>query len=458
MFELEFAVIDIETSGGKPKDSRIIEIAIVIHDGQNIIEEYQTLVNPEKKIDWYVSKLTGISNKDVEKAPKFFEVAKTIHKLITDRVFVAHNIGFDYPIVRNEFKSLGLDLRLPHMCTIQTSRVLIPGLESYGLKNLSQHLEISLTNHHRAMDDTMATVEILKHLYSLDKNQLSTFIKNDVNPTVLNPNLDLNAFDDIPNKTGIYFFYNQKDELIYIGKSIHIKKRIEQHLKNDKTDKAIRMRSEIARIKYKLTGSELLSLLMESELIKKEQPIYNKAQRANQFNYGLYSYLDGKGYLNLTVKKNNSTEKPIQTFTTSTSAKSHLEGWVKSHQLCQKLGGLYTSNSGCFNYSINECDGACIGKETAEQYNSKVNTLIEELNFNHRSFIILDKGKIKTESSFVVIENGDYIGYGFAPGFILKKNVRNFKKYLKKQESNRDFKSIINLQLTKNEKLEIIEL
>ncbi len=454
---MEFAIIDIETSGGKPKDSKIIEIAIVIHNGTEIIDQFQTLINPEKKIDWYVSKLTGISNQDVEKAPKFYEVAKQIHELINKRVFVAHNIGFDYPIVRNEFKSLGLDIRLPHLCTIQTARILIPGLDSYGLKNLSAYLDISLTSHHRAMADTMATAEIFEHLFQKDKNGLNTFIKHDINPKILNPKLNLNDFDDIPNKTGVYFFYDDKGELIYIGKSIHIKKRIEQHLKNDKTEKAIKMRSEIAKIQYKLTGSELVSLLKESELIKLHQPKYNRAQRANQFNFGLYSFVDGRGYINLTIKKTNLTERPIHTFTTSSSAKSNLELWVDEFQLCHKLSGLYTSNSGCFNHSIEKCNGACVGKEEVEEYNARVNTLIDKLNFKRKSFLILDKGKVKSEASFVYIENGEYIGYGFAPGFILKKNYKNFHKYLKKQKSNRDFKSIINLQLSKNEKLELIE-
>jgi len=454
---LEFAIIDIETSGGKPKDSKIIEIAIVIHDGKTIKEKYQSLINPEKKIDWYVSKLTGISNQDVENAPKFYEVAKTVYQLIENRVFVAHNIGFDYPIVRNEFKSLGLDIRLPHLCTIQTSRILIPGLDSYGLKNLSAHLDVKLTEHHRAMADTMATVGIFEYLFEKDKHQLNTFVKHDINPKLLNHKLNLNAFDEIPNKTGVYFFYNEKDELIYIGKSIHIKKRIEQHLKNDKTEKAIKMRSEIAKIEYKLTGSELISLLKESELIKLHQPRYNRAQRANQFSFGLYSFKDGRGYINLLIKKNTLTEQPIHTFTTSSSAKSHLDNWVKNFNLCEKLSGLYTSNSSCFNYSIEKCDGACVGKEDVLNYNDKVNSLIDKLSFDRKSFLILDKGKMKSEASFVYIKKGEYMGYGFAPGFILKKNLKNFKKYLKQQKSNRDFKSIINLQLAKNDKLELIE-
>ncbi|MDX1349035.1 MAG: exonuclease domain-containing protein [Putridiphycobacter sp.] len=454
---MEYAIIDIETSGGTPKDSKVIEIAIIITDGTTVLDTYQTLVNPEKSIDWYVTKLTGITNKDVANAPKFYEVAKTIYQLIENRVFVAHNIGFDYPIVRNEFKSLGLDIRLPHLCTIQTARVLIPDVESYGLKNLSNHLDIKLDSHHRAMADTEATAEIFSKLYRIVDGKLDHFIKQDINPKLLHEKLDLATFDDIPNKTGVYFFYNDKGELIYIGKSIHIKKRVEQHLKNTKTDKAIQMRSEIAKIEYQLTGSELISLLKESELIKKYQPPYNRAQRNTNFSYGIYTYVDGKGYINLTIKKVNATEQPVHTFTSIAAAKSQLESWVETYDLCEKLVGLFSSTGACFKYTIKNCAGACAGKESAETYNKKVQQLIDKLTFSKKSFIITDKGKSKTEISFVYIEKGQYKGYGFAPGFVLKKNKMLFKKYLKIQTSNRDFKSIINMQLAKNTKLEVLE-
>ena len=454
---MEYAIVDIETSGGTPKESKVIEIAIIIHDGFKIIDSYETLVNPEKSIDWFVTKLTGISNKDVANSPKYFEVAKTIFKLLENRVFVAHNIGFDYPIIRNEFRSLGLDIRLPHLCTIQTSRVLIPGVDSYGLKNLSTHLNIELDSHHRAMADTKATAEIFSKLYAIADGNLENFTRHDINPKILHEKLDLAKFDDIPNKTGVYFFYNDKNELIYIGKSIHIKKRIEQHLKNCKTDKAIKMRSEIAKIDFQLTGSELISLLKESELIKEHQPNYNRSQRNTSFNFGMYSYIDGKGYLNLTVRKVTATEKPIHTFTSLASGKAQLERWVEDFGLCDKLVGLFSSTGACFKFTIKGCEGACTGKESVESYNEKVTLLIDKMTFNQKTFIITDKGKNRSEVSFVCIENGQYKGYGFAPGFVLKKNIKMFKKYLKPQTSNRDFKTIINMQLAKNTKLELIE-
>ncbi len=455
---LEFAVVDIETSGGKPKDSKIIEIAIIIHNGNEVIETFQTLINPEKKIDWFVTKLTGIRNKHVAQSPKFFEVAKKVYQLLENRIFVAHNVSFDYPIVRNEFKALGFDLRLPHLCTIQASKVLLPGVESYGLKNLTQHLNINLDTHHRAMDDTLATSKILEHIFKIDKNNLSSFIRHDINPKGLNQKLNINQYDDLPNKTGVYKFFNENNKLIYVGKSLHIKKRIAQHLKNTSTNKAVKMRQQIAKIEYIVTYSELIALLIESELIKKHQPIYNQSQKNTNFNYGLYAYTDQNDYTNLIVKKITKTGEPIYTFTSLKSAKEQLRKWKDEFNLCQKLCHLYVSPKACFDYGIKKCKGACCGKESAKDYNLKVNQLISQLLFNKKTFLILDKGKNNKEYAFVYIEKGQYKGYGFILKWKLKKAPLLFKKELKSAPHNKNFYSIINTQLTKNPKLEVLQL
>jgi DNA polymerase-3 subunit epsilon len=455
---LEFAILDIETSGGKPKESRIIEIAIIIHDGEKVIDTYETLVNPETKIDWFVQKLTGIKDKDVAESPKFHEVANKIHELLANRVFVAHNISFDYPIVRNEFKRLGLDIRLPHMCTIDSSRILIPGLESYGLKKLSQHLEIDLDNHHRAMDDTLATVRIFEHIYNLDENNLKTFIRDDVNPSDLHPNLDLNFFDDIPNKTGVYRFYNDTKDLIYVGKSTHLKKSVDQHLKNAQSKKAIEMKAKIARIEYDLSGSELIALLIESELIKEHQPKYNKSQKDINLNFGLYNYEDQNGYQNLVVKRVSLTENAIYTFKTQASGKKMLEIWKNEFRLCNRLCNLDDSKSECLNDSIKQCDGACKKEESSVLYNIKVAALTSKIKLDSKSYLILDKGKHKNDYGFVYIENGEYKGYGNMLKFLIHKDPLNFKKQLKQKENNHHFQSIINFQLKNNPKLEILDL
>lgn len=456
---MKFAIVDIETTGDKPVNFKVIEIAIILHDGQKELDRYHTLINPEERINPFISRLTGIHDADVHEAPKFYEVAKDIVEFTKDTVFVAHNVSFDYGVIRREYRRLGYDFRLPHLCTVQTARILIPGHKSYGLKNITKALGISLNGHHRAINDTEATAELFEILFKNDQdNSLNNFIKREINPKVLHPQLDVNALDDVPNKTGIYRFYNDKDELIYIGKSIHIRKRIEQHLKNSKTAKAIEMRQMIARIEHELTGSELIALLLESSEIKKHQPIYNRAQRTVNFSHGLYIHTDQKGYKNLSIKKNSVAEQPIMTFTSVQNGKKYLSYWLEEFELCQRLCGLHKSNSACFNYTIKACNGACVGEEDAAGYNRRVDALIDDLSFNKSSFLVLDKGRNSKEYGFVLVENGQYSGYGFIPRYIFHRKAENYKKNLIRKESNRDYQSIIRMQLHQNQKLDIYPL
>lgn len=456
---MNYAVVDIETTGDKPVNFKVIEIAIIKHDGEKEIDRFHTLVDPEERISPFISRLTGIHDSDVHGQPKFYEIAKQVVEFTKDCVFVAHNVSFDYGVIRREFKRLGYDYRLPHLCTVQTARILIPGHKSYGLKNITKTLGIELKGHHRAINDTEATVELFKMLYERDKEQeLQNFIKKEINPKVLHPNIDLESIDELPNKTGIYKFYNERNELIYIGKSIHIKKRVEQHLKNSKTRKALEMREAIIRVEHELIGSELIALLKESAEIKQNQPVYNRAQRTTNFTHGLYLHEDQKGYLNLTVRKNGVTEQPLMTFTSAQNGKKYLEYWIEEYSLCQRLGGIHNGTSACFKYTIKQCNGACVGEEEVESYNERVNGLLDDLNFQSESFLILDKGRNSKEFGFVLVKEGLFAGYGFIPKYILSRKKENYLKHLKKRSTNRDFQSIIRMQLTKDPKLEILRL
>lgn len=453
---MKFAIVDIETTGDKPKNFKVIEIAIILHDGVKELDRYHTLVNPEERISPFIARLTGIHDSDVASAPKFYEIAKDVVQFTEGTIFVAHNVSFDYGVIRREYKRLGYDFRLPHLCTVQTSRILIPGHKSYGLKNITKTLGIKLKGHHRAINDTEATAELFAMLWKRDgHNELEKFIKKEINPKVLHPDLDVDTLDEIPNKTGIYRFYNEEDDLIYVGKSVHVRRRIEQHLKNTKTQKALEMRQMITKIGFELTGSELIALLKESGEIKKHQPVYNRSQKTTNFSHGLYLHTDQKGYFNLSVKKNTLTEQPIMTFTSVQNGKRYLEYWLSEFELCQKLCGLHHTQSACFNYTIKQCNGACVGEETVEDYNQRVQNLIEDLNFNSASFLVLDKGRNSKEYGFVLVDQGQYAGYGYIPKYIFARNANNFRKHLRKKKSNRDFQSIIKMQLHNNEKLEI---
>ncbi len=164
-----YAIIDIETTGGSAKSSKITEIAVFVHNGQKITGSFTSLINPEQKIPWYITRLTGISNEMVANAPKFYEVAKKIVELTAGKIFVAHNVSFDYSFVKEEFKQLGYDFQRKTLCTVQMSRKLLPGHKSYSLGKLCGDLNIVLNGRHRAAGDARATVELFELL--LAKNR-----------------------------------------------------------------------------------------------------------------------------------------------------------------------------------------------------------------------------------------------------------------------------------------------
>lgn len=456
---MNYVVIDIETTGGSPKDSKITEIAIYKHDGEKVIDEYQTLIDPEMPIPPFIVNLTGISDNMVRNSPKFFEVAKKIIEFTEGCTFVAHNVAFDYGIMRAEFKSLGFDYRLPHLCTVRSSRIVLPGHDSYSLGKLTKALGIKLIGRHRAGGDAFATAQLFTLLMKTDPNNLETFIQQELNPKLLHPNLNLESLEEIPNKTGVYKFYNDVNQLIYIGKSIHIKKRVDQHLRNNKTNKAMQMQKEISRIEFELTGSELVSLLQESILIKQHKPLYNRALRRSSFPFGLFTYTDGDNYLRFFIAKVSTTnEVPLANFNTKKEGVAFLERKVVDFDLCTKLCDLYKTNSSCFQYTIKNCLGACIKEETFESYNSRCQNFTDELTMDGTSFYVVDKGRKRGEVSMVFVENGALIAMGYAPYHYKKVNPKNWIDYLDVIQDDRDARTILKLFLDKNEKHSIVNL
>jgi DNA polymerase-3 subunit epsilon len=440
----KYAIIDIETTGGAFKSTKITDIAILVHDGNQVIDEFSSLVNPEAPIPEFIVRLTGISDEMVSTAPKFYEIAKQVVEITEDCVFVAHNISFDYNIVRNEFKSLGFDYRREHLCTVRASKYVIPGYKSYSLGKISKDLGIEIQNRHRAYGDALATSELFKIIFDKDPHNLDKFVQQEINPKKVHPQLDLTKVDDLPSKTGVYYFYDENDLLIYIGKSKNIKSRVEQHLRNATTHKAIEMRGNISNIKFEITGSELVALLKESDEIKSYKPKYNRAQRKTLYSYGLFEFEDGKGYRNLYIDKlKDKVEKPITVFTNKMSGKKFLEKICAEGELCQKLCALYKTNEACFQYQIKECYGACIQKETPESYNERVSTAIQSLVFRANNFIIFDKGRSKFEKTFVLVEDGTYKGFGFCNSRIKVEGPSKLIPYLISKEDNKDVNSII---------------
>ncbi len=403
----EYAIVDIETTGLSPSAEKITEIAIYIHDGHKIVDEFVSLINPEKKIPYRITQMTGINNRMVEDAPKFYELAKKIIELTEDKIIVGHNVRFDYGFIRSEYKSLGYDYQRQTLDTIKLSRKFIPGQPSYGLGNLCKALNIANHARHRAQGDALATTRLFELLLSMDRNPENT------NLTGMQSSLGKSLIENLPKAPGVYYFYNKDQALIYVGKSINIHDRILSHLNNNLNKKAVEMCNSIADVRFNLTGNELVALLLESHEIKTHQPHYNRAQRRTFYNQGLYTYFDDDGYLNLKIMRVISTLNPVYTYSSVNEGRNHVEALIAEYGLCQKLCGLYDTQGPCFHYQIHQCNGACLGIESKESYNQRVQEALENYQFDQPNFFIIETGRTPDERAVVKVENGLYKGFGF---------------------------------------------
>jgi len=420
-----------------------------------VVDQFISLVNPEIPIQPFVVKLTGINNAMLRSAPKFFEVAKRIIEITSDCVIVAHNATFDYRILRTEFKRLGYDFQAKTLCTVELSKKLIPEQPSYSLGKLVRALGIPMADRHRASGDAMATTKLFKMLLEKDneKQILKDFIKQEIQKGIAPKLLDI--VENLPSKTGIYYIHNEKGDLIYIGKSRNIKKRINQHF-TGASNKSKKIQREVFTVTCEETGSELIALLKESEEIKINKPIYNRAQRKSIFEWALYSEKDTNGYLNLRLQKADGRKKEITSFTTLQEGKNALFRITEKYQLCQKLTGLYQTNSDCFQYKIKECDGACIGKILTKEYNKRVQKFIAENSFENKNIVLLDRGRNINERSAVLIENGIYKGYAFYDLNYQVTHIDILKNILIPMQHNRDVKTIIQGQIRRSKSIKVI--
>ena len=420
------------------------------------MDQFVSLVNPEIPIQPFVVNLTGINNVMLRSAPKFFEVAKRIIEITNDCVLVAHNASFDYRILRTEFRRLGYDFNQKTLCTVELSKQLLPEQTSHSLGKLVRALGIPMADRHRASGDALATVKLFQLLLAKDTEKIivTELIKTEIKKGIA-PKLYL-IMESLPSKTGVYYIHNEAGKLIYIGKSKNIKKRINQHFSGIDV-KSKKIQAEVFTVTYEETGSELIALLKESEEIKIHKPIYNRAQRKNIFNLALYVEADKKGYLNLKIQKTDGRRKEITSFTTLQEAKDTLFRITADYKLCQKFTGLYLTKEACFQYKIKECDGACIGEISPEEYNSRVQEFINKNSFESQNMIVTDKGRNISERSAVLIENGVYKGYTFYDLNYQIHKIEILKNILIPMQNNRDTRNIIQSHIRKSKYLKIIK-
>jgi len=406
-----YSVLDIETTGGKYDEEGITEIAIYRFDGDNIVDQFSSLINPDIEIQPFVVKLTGINKKMLCKAPKFFEVAKRIVEITDNSILVAHNAEFDYRILQTEFRRLSFSFERKTLCTVNLSRILLPEQPSFNLGKLVRNLGIPFTNEHRAHGDAKVTLKLFQLL--LEKDIKKNILKKNIED--LNPNKTpckyLDIIDKLPSEMGVYYIYNQKNKIIYIGKSNNIKKRVLNHLTlNKKKDKDIQ--KEICYVKFALTGGELISLLKEQNEIKVNKPIFNKRMDFRLFPMGIRIDSSSK-YPNIIIEQIKKNQKYLSAYKTKGEAKAAVIEFRSEFGICIQQTSLMNEEKICFNYDLKKCDDPCLGIENVESYKNKIKFLTKSFAYPYKNFLLIDKGRKNGEFSFVCIKNEIFSGYGY---------------------------------------------
>jgi len=448
-----FAVLDIETTGGSPAAEKITEIAIFFHDGQQVVGEWSTLVNPEKDIPYFITGLTGITNEMVADAPRFYEVAREIVERTENHTIVGHNVQFDYSFIRSEFKRLGFDYSRKTLCTVKLSRKILPGHKSYSLGKICKDLGIGITDRHRAAGDALATVRLFELL--LEKQNGSGEFPLIMEPSGryknLNEHLSVDDIVKLPEECGTYYFHDENKQLLYIGKSKNIRHRVLSHLGNSSSKRAMEMKNRIHSVSFELTGSELIALLRESREIKEHKPMYNRAQKRSSFYWGLYTSRDEYGYINFRLQKISETaDDPVTCYNNKKEARESLTRMVERNWLCQKLSGLYQTEGACFHHTIRQCNGACIHAEAVSAYNKRAEALLEGLKLDRGNVLIIDRGRNAEERSLVRIEKGMYLGYGYISLNDAYISIDQMLECIRPEMDNRDVRQILKNWLRKN--------
>lgn len=411
-----YAIVDIETTGGYAARNGIIEISIQVFDGTEVIEHFETLINPHQTIPRYIQAFTGIDNEMVQDAPSFEDVAENIFTILQGNVFVAHNVNFDYSFVKNHLEVFGYTLNTKKLCTVRLARQIFPGLPSYSLGNLCHSLGIELKDRHRAGGDAAATVTLFKLMLQQDaKGVIPASLKKTSKEQTLPPHVPKGDFLKLPAAPGVYYFHDQSGKVVYVGKAKNIKSRVNSHFSNnsDSRQKQNFLR-HIYSISFQPTATELMAAILESTEIKRLWPAFNTSQKKPEELFGIFVYEDQNGYMRLAIEKKRKNANPVCTFHYKVDGHGVLRKLMKEFLLCPKLCFMQTSVDTCQGIVEEHCHGACEKREASSVYNERVLSAIASLTMRP-SYIVLDKGLSEEELSCIMVVKGSFFGMGYLP-------------------------------------------
>jgi DNA polymerase-3 subunit epsilon len=373
------AFVDVETTGGHPAWHRITEIAIVAMRDGEVEWEWSTLVNPGCSIPPSIQRLTGITPLMVADAPQFASIAEEVFSRLADRRFVAHNARFDYGFVRAELRRAGRNFSAPLACTVRLSRELYPEAERHNLDALIARHGLECSARHRALPDAQVLAQLWRRLVAAwPAPQLDAAIERVSRRPALPAHLPVDLIDDLPEACGVYRFYGENDALIYVGKSKNLRERVLAHFMGATRDaKSQRLAAQTRRIEWTETAGELGALLLESQLVRELQPVYNRRLRGGGENW-TWLIDDAGGTPRLQALEGGvpSGVDAFGLYRTPRQAKNALITLARDNKLCLRVLGLESGDGSCFAYQVGRCAGACVGAESSLKHALRLKLLL----------------------------------------------------------------------------------
>jgi DNA polymerase-3 subunit epsilon len=367
--------VDLETTGGSVTFDRIIEVGILQVRDNKLERTFQTFLNPVRALPPEITNLTGINPADLEKAPSFFDVKDEILSYFEDTVLVAHNARFDYGFLKQEYLRFGEKFAPKQLCTVKLSRILYPEFRHHNLDSIIERFKFEIENRHRAFSDAKVLWEFYQKIqtaFPIEKvTQVISHIlkKPNIPPKIKNFN-----YADIPESAGVYIFYGENGQPLYVGKSKNIRDRVMSHFSLSTGDSSeMKIYNTIESMEFIKTAGELGALLKESGMIKKLMPLYNRRLRYREkMVVALKKEVDGIFTIEVVETDNpdiSKLEDIMGVFKTKKQAREALVNLTKEYSLCDRYLGLEKTKHACFNSQLGRCKGICAGREIPMKYN-----------------------------------------------------------------------------------------
>ncbi len=448
-----YAILDIESTGGKYNEEGIMEIAIHKFDGHKVVDNFMSLVNPEREIQPFVTKLTGINNKMLRSAPKFHEVAKRIVEITEGTILVAHNAQFDYRILRTEFRRLGYDFQRKTLCTVDLSQRLLPNAESHSLGKLVRSLGIPMSDRHRANGDAVATLKLFRLLLSkdTDKEIVKEVIREEEHGELSANQLDI--VSQLPSETGIYYMHDKEGEIIFLGKTKNIKKRVNQHFTNV-SDLARKLQKQTKKVSYELTGGELVAVLKEYEELRNNTPRHNHTTKKKLFSHNLVFSRNGSPQMTVEILKGQLPKDSWIGFNGFPSANRFLERISEEFDICPTSLGL---KGPCARVE-EPCSSRCSEIDDVEVYNQKIQAALNRYSIKDKNIVLLDKGREVGEKGLVLIKDGELQGFGYVELNHQINNIHILESIITPMSGDENTTFIIESYLRKKQGIKVLDL